>query len=86
MRGTAYQSQNDTVLAHLQSGASITSWEAIQKWHITRLARVIDDLEKTHSIQSEWESGNGKRWKRYWIEQQKEQLEFPVFQQQAAHG
>jgi hypothetical protein len=72
-----YQSQNMTVLAHLQEGKSITSWEAIERWRITRLARVIDDLEKQlgHDIPSKWEASNGKRYKRYWLEIPKGQLE-----------
>jgi hypothetical protein len=65
---SAYQSQNAKVLAHLESGESITSWEAIQKWRITRLARVIDDLKKLGKpIQSELLRANGKVYARYWL-------------------
>ena len=71
-----YQSQNDTVLAHLQAGHSITSWEAIERWRITRLARCIQDLEELgHAIQSDWEASNGKRYKRYRLEIPKGQLD-----------
>lgn len=85
---STYPSQNATVRAHLESGETITSWEAIQRWRITRLARVIDDLEKLlgHQIPSKWEAANGKRYKRYWLELPKGQLEFPVFQTKALGG
>lgn len=83
-----YQSQNDTVLAHLRAGHSITSWEAIERWHITRLARCIQDLEELlgYTIPSKWEASNGKRYKRYWLDLPKGQIEFPVFQIQTPGG
>ena len=75
-----YQSQNMTVLAHLQAGHSITSWEAIERWKITRLARCVGDLkDEGYPIQSELLSANGKRYARYWLPQEKGQLS--LFQQ-----
>ena len=47
------KSQKEKVLAYLQKGKSITSWEAIQKFRITRLASVIFDLKaQGHPIKS----------------------------------
>ena len=37
-------SQKGIVLNHLREHKTITSWEAIQKYHITRLAAVISLL------------------------------------------
>ena len=38
--------QQETVLAHLQSGETITSIQAIMEYGITRLAAVICELRK----------------------------------------
>lgn len=38
-------SQNETILKHLRTRGSITTWVAIKLYKITRLARVIGDLE-----------------------------------------
>ena len=40
------QSQRDVVLAYLKKHKGITSLEAFEKWHITRLSAVIFDLRK----------------------------------------
>lgn len=58
--------QKDQVLKHLQKKNSITSWEAIQKYGITRLADTIFQLKgKGYDIMTVHESNNGKRWARY---------------------
>lgn len=47
------ESQNQTILNHLKTHKQITSWEAIQKYHITRLsARIFDLKEKGYDIRS----------------------------------
>lgn len=57
--------QKDQVLNHFKKKKSITSWEAIQKYNITRLAAVIHDLKDNHNIIATTEHGNGKKWARY---------------------
>jgi hypothetical protein len=58
--------QQDQVLKHLRKKNSITSWEAIQNYGITRLADTIFQLKgKGYDIMTVNESGNGKRWARY---------------------
>jgi predicted methyltransferase len=57
--------QKEMVLAHFKKRKSITSWEAIQKFGITRLAAVICDLKGTHNIIATIETAEGKRWARY---------------------
>lgn len=57
--------QRQLVLKHLQK-KSITSWDAIQLYGITRLAAVICDLKDAgHIITKQMESADGKRWARY---------------------
>ena len=62
--------QNEVVLTYLLTGKSITSWEAIERWHITRLASIINRLKRRgHRIESEWCTNyvDGARYKRYWL-------------------
>lgn len=40
------------VLEHLKKHGSITSWEAITKYSVTRLSAVIFALKKSHNIES----------------------------------
>lgn len=48
------ESQNDQILAHLQSGKSITSLEAIDLYGITRLGgRIFNLHEAGHKVISE---------------------------------
>lgn len=44
--------QKEQVLAHLKKHKKITSWEAIQKYNITRLAAHIFELGTNHRILS----------------------------------
>lgn len=47
--------QTDIILNHLRKYGSITSWEAIKKYHITRLSAKIYELRKSGSkIESRW--------------------------------
>ena len=44
--------QKEQVLAHLKKHKKITSWEAIKRYNITRLAAIIYDLGYEHNILS----------------------------------
>jgi hypothetical protein len=58
--------QKQLVLIHFKKRKSITSWEAIQSYGITRLAAVICDLKDDgFTISRVMEYGDGKRWARY---------------------
>ena len=58
--------QKDQVLKHLRKKNSLTSWDAIQLYGITRLADTIFQLKsKGYDIMTVNESGNGKPWARY---------------------
>ena len=57
--------QKKMVLVHFKKRKSITSWEAIQKYGITRLAAVICDLKDTHNIVATMQTAEGKRWAKY---------------------
>lgn len=47
-------SQKEVVLKHLQKYKSITSWQAIQRYRITRLSAVIKMLrDEGHDIDTE---------------------------------
>lgn len=59
-------SQATLVLDHLNVHGSITAWDAISNYRITRLAEMIRILKaEGFEIESHWEHGNGKRWVRY---------------------
>lgn len=59
-------SQNQMVLEHLQKHKSITGWDAISKYHITRLAARIKDLKDSgHCIITIMEKAEARRWARY---------------------
>jgi hypothetical protein len=58
--------QRREVLDHLLEYGSITSWEAIEKFHITRLSEYIRVLRSEgKNIESEWEQKGDKKWVRY---------------------
>ena len=65
--------QNQTILKHLKTRKrGITSWYAIEKYHITRLAARINDLkDEGVKIGDTWESGirhhRKTKWKRYFL-------------------
>lgn len=64
--------QRQQVLRHLQENGSITSWEAIMKFHATRLSGIIYSLRKGgYPIVSTMESSNGKHYTRYSLQQDK---------------
>ena len=59
--------QVEKVKQHLKDYLVITSWEAIQKYRITRLSAIIYILRNEHGmkINSNWETGNNKSWVEY---------------------
>lgn len=62
--------QYNTIKQALLNGVKVSSWWAIQKHGITRLAKYICDLRKeNYNIVDAWhETPSGKRFKIYWIE------------------
>lgn len=85
--GDQRKSQNATILAHLREHGTITSWESIQLYKITRLSgRIYDLKEEGHAIDGEMRHENGKHFKVYWLELPKGQLEFSVFQTKTPVG
>lgn len=47
--------QNDRIIRHLKDYKTITSWEAIQEYGVTRLsARISDIKNKGYIITDEW--------------------------------
>lgn len=65
------RSQVDMVYEHLKTYGSITTWEAIKEYGVTRLSAVIYILKKDgYKIISEWEEGTNRfgrkvSWKKY---------------------
>jgi hypothetical protein len=70
--------QRDLVLKHLERTGSISSWEAIMNYRITRLAEYIRQLRtEGYNIVSEWQESGDKRYVKYTIERKNaEQMEF----------
>ena len=70
-RQTVTATQTDTIRAHLMTGATISTWEAYERYQITCLAQRIHDLRNDGmNIQSKPITKNGKRFSLYWIEQE----------------
>lgn len=65
-----YSTQKNLVFNHLKSYGRISSWEAIEKYHITRLSEYIRTLRHDDliNITDEWKENNGKRFKEYHLE------------------
>lgn len=62
--------QTDTIKAHLMTGATISTWEAYERYQITCLAQRVHELRRSGlDIKSEVTVKNGKRFSLYWIEQ-----------------
>ena len=65
--------QNKTILNHLQSFGSITSYEAFVKYRITRLASRIHNLrEMDYDFEVEMVTKNKKTYARYTLKGQEE--------------
>ena len=53
--------QNDRILRHLKDYGTITTWEAIQEYGVTRLSARIKDLKDLgYGINSEWLSSKNR--------------------------
>lgn len=62
--------QTDTIRAHLMTGATISTWEAYERYQITCLAQRVHELRRSGlDIDSEVTVKDGKRFSLYWIEQ-----------------
>ena len=61
--------QKALILAHLKLFGSITSWDAIERFHITRLSEYIRQLRREDGwiIDDKFESNGDKHWKRYYL-------------------
>lgn len=67
--------QNEQIKKYLEEGHTLTSIEAIQKFHCARLAARIKDLRREGiPIETITERRNGKSWARYRIVGQLELL------------
>ena len=61
------ETQLNQVKKHLRKYRSITSWEAIRRYRITRLSEYIRILRHDYGacIVSEWQYKNDKKWVKY---------------------
>ena len=73
------KSQKDMILIHLQMHKTITTWEAIDKFHATRLSAIIFNLrQEGHNISSTNMSGGGKKWVEYRLHLEDEKGQFTL--------
>ena len=73
------KSQKDMILIHLQMHKTITTWEAIDKFHATRLSAIIFNLKQEgHNISSTNMSGGGKKWVEYRLHLEDEKGQFTL--------
>ena len=64
------QTYSQIIMAHLVAGKTITNMQAYDEYAITCLAQRISELRASGvSIDDEIVTQNGKRFKRYWIDQ-----------------
>ncbi len=63
------QTQNRSILDHLNEHGSITPGEALLVYGVFRLAARVNELRnKGHKIETQMrEDGNGKKYARYWL-------------------
>jgi len=62
----SFENKTNLVLLHLQEKKTITSWEAIQLYHATRLSAIIFNLkERGHLITTEMIFEKRTRWAVY---------------------
>ena len=65
------QTYSQIIMAHLMAGKTITNMQAYDEYTITCLAQRISEIRADGVIiQDEMIKQNGKRFKRYWIDQQ----------------
>ncbi len=67
----SYSTQRDQIIEHLEKKRNgITSWDAIAKYGITRLAKYIHELRSNgwliHDVY-ERDTLTQRKWKRYWL-------------------
>lgn len=68
------QTYGQIIMAHLLAGKTITNMQAYDEYSITCLAQRISELRASGvSIDDEMVTQNGKRFKRYWIDQPAQQ-------------
>ena len=61
-------SQHNQLLNYFHAGGTITKAEAFNIIHSTKADTRISELRALgYKIDDYWESGNGKRWKRYYM-------------------
>lgn len=68
------QTYSQIIMAHLMAGKTITNMQAYDEYGMTCLAQRISELRASGvSIDDEMVTQNGKRFKRYWINQPAQQ-------------
>lgn len=68
------QTYGQIIMAHLLAGKTITNMQAYDEYGMTCLAQRISELRASGvSIDDEMVKQNGKRFKRYWIDQPAQQ-------------
>jgi hypothetical protein len=59
-------SQSSAILLYLQSGHTLTAYDALRMFNCFRLAARVDQLRKDgHSIETTMVKGDGKTWAEY---------------------
>jgi len=62
------KTQKEEILQYLKKHKTITSWDAIQMFHVTRLASVIFLLKQEgHEIFTQMVNENNKSFAKYWL-------------------
>lgn len=73
------KSQLKQIKSHLEWYDTITSWEAIQKYHITRLSAIIHTLRHEVGMNissSDKRAENGKNWVEYKLIRESDEGQF----------
>jgi hypothetical protein len=74
-------SQSSAILLYLQSGHTLTAYDALRLFNCLRLAARIDDLRRDgHSIETLMVEGDGKRWAEYKLRRPVQQALFADLQ------
>ncbi|WP_201571959.1 helix-turn-helix domain-containing protein [Psychrobacter nivimaris] len=64
------QKYKQIILNHLLAGKTLSTYEAYDLYNITCFLQRVSELrDQGVTIQDEWVKNNGKRFKRYWIDQ-----------------
>ena len=73
------KSQLKQIKSHLEWYDTITSWEAIQKYHITRISAIIHTLRhevRMNISSSDKRAENGKNWVEYKLIRESDEGQF----------